>query len=173
MDMKDTLRYYARCNAAINAAMIETIEKAGLEPFELELSGYFFKTLGAILEHVYVSDLNWLKTFTDLVPYGTKLAADFGPLPAYGDKLFSSLAEYKEARLRLDRFIEDYAVSIDDELLSKSVSRQLRDGTRLERDAGKALVHFFNHQTHHRGQVSCVLDELKVENNYSNMIYFD
>lgn len=173
MDMKDTLRYYARCNSAINAAMIETIEKAGLEPFELELSGYFFKTLGSILEHVYVSDLKWLKTFTDLAPYGFDLAAGFGPLPANDEKLFSTLAGYKEARLRLDGFIEDYALAIDDELLLKSVSRQMRDGTRLEREAGKALVHFFNHQTHHRGQVSCILDERQIENNYSNMIYLD
>lgn len=173
MDMKGAMEYYARCNAAINAAMIEAIEKAGLEPFELELSGYFFKTLGSILEHVYVSDLNWLKAFTDLVPYGAGFAADFGPIPAYGEKVFSSLAGYKEARARLDAFISDYCGKIDDELLSKSVSRQLRDGTRLDRDAGKALVHFFNHQTHHRGQVSCVLDELNVENNYSNMIFLD
>jgi uncharacterized damage-inducible protein DinB len=153
--------------------MIETIEKAGLEPFKLELSGYFFKTLGAILEHVYVSDLNWLKTFTDLVPYGTDLAAAFGPSPAYGDELFASLAGYKEARSRLDAFISDYASRIDEELLSKSVARQMKSGAKLERDAGKALIHFFNHQTHHRGQVSCVLDEMKVENNFSNMIYFD
>ena len=87
--------------------------------------------------------------------------------------MFSSLAGYKEARLRLDRFIEDYALSIDDELLSKSVSRRFPNGTLLEREAWKALVHFFDHQTHHRGQVSCVLDELKVENNYSNMIYLE
>jgi uncharacterized damage-inducible protein DinB len=173
MDMKETLKYYARCNSAINAAMIETIEKAGLEPFQLELPGYFFKTLGAIFEHVYVADLNWLKAFTDLAPYGFDFAAAFGPLPAYGDKLFSNLSGYKEARLRLDAFISDYCGRIDEELLSKSVSRQLRDGTRLEREAGKALVHFFNHQTHHRGQVSCVLDERQIENNYSNMIFFD
>ena len=34
-------------------------------------------------------------------------------------------------------------------------------------------MHMFNHQTHHRGQVSLVLDQFGIENYYSNMILID
>ncbi|WP_414705227.1 hypothetical protein [Pseudobacteroides sp.] len=30
----------------------------------------------------------------------------------------------------------------------------------------------FNHQTHHRGQISQILDSLKIANDYSNMIRY-
>ncbi len=32
------------------------------------------------------------------------------------------------------------------------------------------FLHLFNHQTHHRGQISVLLDQLGVENDYSNLI---
>ena len=33
-----------------------------------------------------------------------------------------------------------------------------------------ALDHVFNHQTHHRGQVSQILDEMGVAHDFSNLI---
>jgi uncharacterized damage-inducible protein DinB len=30
------------------------------------------------------------------------------------------------------------------------------------------LLHFFNHQTHHRGMIALALDQLSVPNDYSN-----
>ncbi len=61
---------------------------------------------------------------------------------------------------------------VDDRLLTKTVSRRNGAGL-LEREAAFALVHFFNHQTHHRGQVSALLDGWKIENDYSNMIVLE
>lgn len=33
-------------------------------------------------------------------------------------------------------------------------------------------MHFFNHQTHHRGQIAAVLDAAGIENDYSNLIWY-
>jgi uncharacterized damage-inducible protein DinB len=44
-------------------------------------------------------------------------------------------------------------------------------GKQQEKPAWRALLHFFNHQTHHRGQVSVLLDQMSVTNDFSNLIW--
>jgi uncharacterized damage-inducible protein DinB len=41
--------------------------------------------------------------------------------------------------------------------------RTLRDPTQIEQPLVPLLLHFFNHQTHHRGQAHCLLTGLKGE----------
>jgi uncharacterized damage-inducible protein DinB len=41
------------------------------------------------------------------------------------------------------------------------------------RTVWEILIHTFNHQTHHRGQISEILDENKIENDFSNMIRYE
>ncbi len=36
----------------------------------------------------------------------------------------------------------------------------------------QCLLHMFNHQTHHRGQMAQILDEKGVENSYSNLFRY-
>src|SRR5262249_61981095 len=41
--------------------------------------------------------------------------------------------------------------------------RTLRDPTQIEQPLAPLLLHFFNHQTHHRGQAHCLLTGLTGE----------
>jgi uncharacterized damage-inducible protein DinB len=171
--MKEAFVYYAKCNALINAQMLGHLTQLERDPFETSLPGYFFKTLGQLLEHVYVSDMNWMKEFMGINAYGLDLEKEVGPVPEYGTGVFVDLPAFATLRKRLDAFIGEYMGRLDEADLSKCVSRTTRSGQRIEREAWKALMHFFNHQTHHRGQVSNILDDLKIENNFSNMIFID
>jgi uncharacterized damage-inducible protein DinB len=171
--MKEIYAYYARCNLVINGQMLELLGKLGQNPFELGLPGYFFKTLGQLLEHIYVSDMNWMKEFLGLNAHGLDLEKEVGSIPEYGKQAFSDLATFAGQRKRLDEFIAGYMDLLEEGDLQKRVSRTMRSGQKVEREVWKALIHFFNHQTHHRGQVSNILDDLKLENNYSNMIFID
>gem|GEM_PF-2026000 len=172
-NMKEIMFYYAQCNKRINETMIDNIQKNIKDPFSLSLDGYFFKTLGQILEHIFVADMIWMKAFSDLNSYGMSLENEVMPIPSYDDHIFTNFSDYCKARVDLDTFICAYMEKIDDSLLQKTVSRKTKDGQLMERMASKAIIHFFNHQTHHRGQISNILDNLKIENNYSNMIFLD
>jgi uncharacterized damage-inducible protein DinB len=171
--MKDAMTYYARCNKAVNASLNEIIRNNIPDPYDLKLDGYFFKTLGDILDHLFVTDMIWMKAFQDVDSCGLDMTAEVRPVPVYGEKVFRNFDEYEIFRNRLDGFILKYMNSINEDLFEKSVSRKTRDGKTMEKKVYKSMIHFFNHQTHHRGQISNILDHMKTENNYSNMIGID
>ncbi len=74
--------------------------------------------------------------------------------------------------MKLDEIIVELTNEIQTEDLYKTATRITRLGEKLEKIFWKLLIHMFNHQTHHRGQISQILDNLKVENDYSNMIRY-
>ncbi len=171
--MKDVIQYYARCNKAINEQMCEIIDKNITNPMDSALEGYFFKTLGQLLEHVYIADMNWMKSFLAIDDYGLNIERDIGTVPGFDERLFGDFMEYRAARGRLDALIIDYSNKLKAEDFAKILSRVTRKGDKMEKLNWKSMIHFFNHQTHHRGQISGFLDMMKIENNYSNMISLD
>ena len=62
---------------------------------------------------------------------------------------------------------------IKKEDLEMNVVKIRRNGQRVEKVFWKAIIHFFNHQTHHRGQIAEMLDILQIENDYSNMVFIE
>jgi len=171
--MKRIMLYYAKCNQHINRAMYDVMAAKLPSAYGLRLEGYYFKTLGQILDHIFITDMVWTKAFLDVEAYGMDIVKELRPIPAYGDAVFKDLGEYHAERQRLDAFILEYIGRLEEPVFEKLVVRRTRDGTLIEKPVFKSMVHFFNHQTHHRGQISNVLDNLKIENNYSNMIFVD
>jgi len=171
--MKDVMLYYSKCNKAINEAMNKIIMNSELNPFEVKLNGYYFKNLSDILEHIYVSDMIWIKTFSDVNAYELDIKIEVANVPGYGDKIFRNYEEYLLLRKKLDDFIIKYIGKIENDVFNKSISRTTRSGEKMEKLYFKSMIHFFNHQTHHRGQISNILDNLQIENNYSNMIFLE
>ena len=43
-------------------------------------------------------------------------------------------------------------------------------GESLEKEFWKTLLHWFNHQTHHRGQISVLLDLVGVDHDYLSLV---
>ena len=139
----------------------------------MNLKGYFFKTLGAIFDHLFATDMVWMREFLNIENYGLDLEKEIGRIPEYGNNVFKSFHEYIIQRTKLDNFILSFVSRIEKDFYTQTISRKASNGIIIERIAFKAMVHFFNHQTHHRGQISAILDERNIENNYSNMIFFD
>jgi len=171
--MKEIMLYYARCNRAINETMNGLIRKNIPNPCELKLDGYYFKRLGDVLDHLFGTGMIWMKAFCDIDSFQMDLVAEAGAVPAYGEKVFSDFTEYEAATAKLDAFILEYTARLNDGFFHKKVSRKMKDGQVIEREVYRAMIHFFNHQTHHRGQISNILDNLNIDNNYSNMLYLE
>jgi uncharacterized damage-inducible protein DinB len=171
--MKELVRYYARCNTKVNKDMGELLARTVPDPLNMALDGYFFKTLGSILEHIYIADRMWMNAFASVDTCGMDFEAELGPMPKFGERIFTSFEAFSAARSALDAVIERYMDSLPEEYFGKRLTRINRKGEQEERDTMKAVVHFFNHQTHHRGQVSAILDTMKIENDFSNMIRID
>ena len=72
--------------------------------------------------------------------------------------LFDTLLELRAAREAEDNRIANWVDSLDEARLAGTFTyRTVVNPTDITQSLSAALAHFFNHQTHHRGQVHALL----------------
>ena len=110
--------------------------------------GAFFKSVHGTLNHILVGDKIWMRRFTGQ-----------GDAPSQLDLiLHDNLPDLWAARQMEDERIQAYAAALDETALSGRLRfTTIVNPQTLEQDLEPALDHFFNHKTHHRGQVHCLL----------------
>jgi uncharacterized damage-inducible protein DinB len=110
--------------------------------------GAFFKSMHGTLNHMVVADRIWMRRFTGTGDAPTRLDAI----------LYEDFAALREARCAEDERIARYIESLsEDDLAGRIRYRTITNPTTIEQELSPALDHFFNHQTHHRGQAHCLL----------------
>jgi len=167
--MKEIFRHYAKCNQLINAEVIKVLEGAPIDAYSQAVDGYF-KSIGEILDHIFKADLVWINSIKSIRDCEVFADPFFGVQRDASKRFFNSLSEFKEERMRLDAIMAALVEELEESDMTKILSRVTKRGDRQDKIIWKALIHIFNHETHHRGQVSQILDQLKIENDYSNMI---
>ena len=146
----DVFAMLAAYNAWANGRLYEAAAQLSDSDYRAG-RGAFFKSVHGTLNHLLVTDRIWMKRFT-----GT------GEAPSrLDDVLFEAIDELKAARAAEDRRIVAYADGLDGRSLAGTIRYQ-RASTPdwIEQPLGPVLLHMFNHQTHHRGQVHCILTGL-------------
>ncbi|MBW0004421.1 MAG: damage-inducible protein DinB [Hyphomicrobiales bacterium] len=110
--------------------------------------GAFFKSLHGTLNHLLVGDRIWMRRFTGEGDAPTRLDAI----------LHEDFHDLRRTREIEDRRIQTYVDSLDESALNASFSYStITNPAKVEQVLSEALDHFFNHQTHHRGQAHCLL----------------
>lgn len=145
---------YCRTMAAYNRWMNERLYEvcAGIPDSERRRDrGAFFGSIHGTLDHLMYGDLAFLSRFTGDPPevpeLGRELHADFGALRA--------------AREAADARLVELAESVSAAWLEASYTYTSRvDGATRTLPAWILVVHLFNHQTHHRGQLTTLLTQL-------------
>lgn len=113
--------------------------------------GAFFGSTFGSLNHLLYGDLAWLGRFKD----GKPRATDPDLL------LYSELAELRAARDSLDEEIAEWAGGVSDDWLAALFSyRSFVDDQERTLPAWLLVTHMFNHQTHHRGQLTTLLSQM-------------
>jgi uncharacterized damage-inducible protein DinB len=110
--------------------------------------GAFFKSMHGTLNHMLVGDRIWMWRFTDE-----------GEVPAGLDTiLHEDFASLRAARRAEDERILRYANALTDaDLAGWFRYRTITKPVDMEQQLAPALDHFFNHQTHHRGQAHALI----------------
>jgi uncharacterized damage-inducible protein DinB len=125
--------------------------------------GAFFKSVHGTLNHLLVTDRIWLKRFSGQGEAPNRLDAI----------LFENLPELRAAREREDERIVGYIDGLSGaDLAGRIRYRTITNPAEIEQPLAPALVHFFNHQTHHRGQVHCLLTGFGLEAPSLDLIMF-
>jgi uncharacterized damage-inducible protein DinB len=121
----------------------------------------FFGSILGTLNHLLVADTIWLKRFAaHPANYPALEALRQAALPTSLDQcLFTDFQELAAHRTWLDRLIVAWAASIAEMDLDHALSYANTKGVHASRNFFSLLMHFFNHQTHHRGQATTLLSQ--------------
>ncbi len=153
--MVDTLvrnfRMLARYNALANRRLYEACARLSDEERKKHRQA-FFGSIHATLNHIMVGDRIWLGRFAGEEAPSTNLDAT----------LYEDFEELWKARRQEDRRIEEFAAGIDEQWLDGTIRYINNEGRTLEDPIDLLVAHFFNHQTHHRGQLHDMLSQTEV-----------
>jgi uncharacterized damage-inducible protein DinB len=163
--------YLARYNRAANDALAGFLDK--LAPGELAKGrGSYFGSIQGILDHTIMCDINWLRRFRILFPESEPLTRPRLSPPGHAWAVFSfpDFSEFKAERAKVDAIFEDFFATADTSRFGGILSYSDSHGIPRRYYFRDAADHVFNHQTHHRGQISQILDELGIAHDFSNLI---
>jgi uncharacterized damage-inducible protein DinB len=154
---------HVRLMAAYNADMNATVYGAAQQlPHALLIADRkaFFGSILGTLNHLVNADIIWLKRFArHPANYPQLEAVRALPDPAgLGAMESGDIASLWIRRRRLDQSILAWAEVLTEEDLDQTLHYENSRG-RFARNLFSLLMHFFNHQTHHRGQASTLLSQ--------------
>jgi uncharacterized damage-inducible protein DinB len=127
--------------------------------------GAFFGSLFQTLNHIATADTIWLQRFaqqSDTSVLRTALAG-FPQPTSLRYEIATSLNDLKTYRDRLDEIILRWAETLTTEQLASPLHYRNMAGQAHDKNFGHLVQHFFNHQTHHRGQASTLLFQAGVD----------
>jgi len=164
MDRLDHIRLMAQYNGWMNEKLYAATAPMPHEALVADRGAFFASILGT-LNHIAVGDTVWLKRFaTHPASFPALDALATVAVPAsLKDLLFPDLAGLSEYRRWLDALITDWVASISEAHLDHALAYRSMAGVPSERSFYGLLIHFFNHQTHHRGQASTLLSQAGVD----------
>ena len=125
----------------------------------------FFGSILGTLNHLTLGDTVWLKRFAQH-PAGFAALAPLSSLAMPVDLkqvAFGTLRELSDRRAWLDHLIIDWAHSLREPDLDHRLHYHNMRGMPADKPFFSLLVHFFNHQTHHRGQATTLLTQAGVD----------
>jgi uncharacterized damage-inducible protein DinB len=154
----------AEYNRWMNERMYEAAATLDAEAVSANKGAYFGSILGT-LNHIAVADTIWLHRFAQHEASFPSLSAlsEFPQPSSLSQSLAPGLEELRGYRRGLDALIERWAAELTPEHLSATIAYGNMAGVRSSRNFGALLQHFFNHQTHHRGQASTLLFQSGVD----------
>lgn len=127
--------------------------------------GAFFGSIHATLSHIAVADMIWLQRFAKH-PAGYAALDPVRGLPIQRDlaaQPYGDLASLAEHRRFLDGLIETWAGAVSEDDLDQLLAYTNTRGDAFRKPYFFLVMHFFNHQTHHRGQVTTLLTQAGVD----------
>lgn len=155
-------RMFGRYNAWANARLYEAVALLDPEQFAAD-RGAFFKSVKGTLNHLLVTDRIWQQRFTGEGDAPDRLDAI----------LFERFDELRAARVAEDARIVRYVDGLDEDRLAGVIRyRRVSSPEIFEQPLAPALAHWFNHQTHHRGQAHAVLTGLTGAGPELDLLFF-
>jgi uncharacterized damage-inducible protein DinB len=156
---------YARTMARYNEWMNRRLYDASAKLSNGERKedvGAFFKSIHGTLNHLLLADRIWMGRFVGrplaVTSLAQELCADFDTLRA--------------ERAATDRDITAWAANLTEDVLAGNLSyTSIVHPQPRSTPMGIAVTHFFNHQTHHRGQLTTLLMQRGIDPGVTDLMW--
>ncbi len=160
--LKQHFMMFAAYNAWANGRLFEAALDLTEEEWQRD-TGAFFGSMMGTLNHILVADRIWMKRFT----------GEGAAPPTLDSILFSDFAKLRAAREAEDKNITRWIGSLTEKACSGRFTYMTATDMRtISQRLAPALAHFFNHQTHHRGQAHMIITCFKRPSLQIDLIYF-
>jgi len=172
----DNYRLLARYNQWFNTRLYDACEGLS-DAARKQDRGAFFGSVHHTLNHLVVADQIWLKRFRQCgVDHGlvfASLGEDVLDLPAdasLSTVLFDDWAALRGKRKQLDAAIASWLAQMPEDFPVRTMRYANSKGVQREHPTWLALTHFFNHQAHHRGQVTTLMMQAGVDVGVTDLV---
>lgn len=115
--------------------------------------GAFFKSIHGTLNHILVGDGLWMDRFEGLP----------GDWRGFDHEAQADIAGLARARRAMDERIAAYVERLTPAAIAADLEYRTASGDARRMPLSRALSHFFNHQTHHRGQVTTLFTQIGID----------
>ena len=157
----EQFRRFAQYNAWFNGRLYDLVSSLSEEERNRDM-GAFFRSIHGTLNHILLADRIWLGRISKH-PHGfrslekTPLVFEFQSL---AQVLCESFPELAAQRHETDTAIRSWVTELTPEILESDLSYARSTGQNMVLPFWHVVAHLFNHQTHHRGQVTTLLFQL-------------
>lgn len=154
----------AEYNESMNRKLYDAAGQLTAAQLAQDRGAYFGSLLGT-MNHIVAGDTIWLQRFAAHPAHHAALRAmQDMPAPAGLAAIFSAdLAPLALQRSRLDQIIRQWVAQMSDADLQHVLHYKNTKGVESSKRFSSLVLHFFNHQTHHRGQASTLLSQAGID----------
>jgi uncharacterized damage-inducible protein DinB len=146
-------RLLARYNAWMNDKLYAACATLSDEERKRD-RGAFFHSIHSTLNHLLLADSIWMGRFQGQ-PFAFR---------SLDQELCANFDELRARRTELDERIQHWAAGLTDAALEANLQFTSAITKRSHAPVlWKVVAHFFNHQTHHRGQLTALLSQARID----------
>ena len=174
--LAENYRLLARYNRWINQLLYDAAEVLSEEERKRE-RGAFFGSIHRTLNHLVVADQIWLRRFARCgldngitLPSLNASVLDLPEGSGLDTVSFDDWQALRTKRAQLDAAIEAWITDMPGAYLQLPMRYSNSKGVQRVHPAWQAMTHFFNHQTHHRGQITTLLTQAGADIGVTDLI---
>ena len=149
--LKQHFQMLARYNTLANHRLYEVCAQLS-DAERKQIRPAFFKSIHGTLNHIMVGDRIWMTRFEGGNIDSTGLNAI----------LYENFDQLWGARVLEDERIEAFVSNLTEEFFLGTIEYRNNQGNIHADPVNLLMAHFFNHQTHHRGQVHDLLTQTEI-----------
>ena len=164
MSLANNFRMMSHYNQRMNDQLLNFCYKLSVADLNKETHSFFSNVI-SYWNHIIFGDLIMLKRLglNDIGGLSFATFANFPEPKSANDIYHTTMSELLLLRQQLDEVIVQCFADLNDRDCLALISYKTTEGVAITKSVADFCQHLFNHQTHHRGQLTCILSQLGVD----------